>query len=68
MANHADAKAVRDKIWRSPIQSKMRGHFVVPGSPLKSLDDAAGLLKSRYADLKKHYQKIRREWPAYKRS
>ena len=67
MANHVSVKAVRDKILRSPIQNKWK-HFVVPKPPLKSLDDAAGLLRSRYSDLKRHYQKIRQEWPAYKRS
>ena len=33
----------------------------------KSLLDAAGLLKKKYPALKKHYQKIRKEWPSYSR-
>lgn len=68
MANHVNVKTLRVKTWHPSIQSKPWKPFVVPRPPLKSLDDAAGLLKSRYSDLKKHYQKIRREWPAYKRS
>lgn len=43
------------------IRRKSRGGYTVT----KSLSDAAGLLKDRYADLKKHYRKIRREWPSY---
>jgi hypothetical protein len=37
-------------------------------TPTRSLDEAAGLLKDRYADLKRHYTKIRKEWPSYKKS
>ena len=37
----------------------------VPYTPTQSIIEAAGLLKDRYADLKKHYQKIRKEWPSY---
>lgn len=31
----------------------------------KSMGEAAGLLKRNYNDLKRHYRKIREEWPSY---
>jgi hypothetical protein len=38
----------------------------LPQKPLpKSMEEAAGILKRNYVDLKRHYQKIRDEWPSY---
>lgn len=53
---------------RATILEKTRGMWKnrLPKSLPKSLFVAAGLLAKKYRELKKHHEKIRKEWPSYR--
>ena len=54
---------MKNLITKANIHTLERDEVVPPVQVVpKSLLDTAGLLKDRYADLKKHAAKVHREW------